>query len=107
MLISKQIDVLEFQIRFPLDCDIFKCDHMARFVTYLSIYLQKNKMGRYFPSEDKEGGKAEHKEEIIRITDDAIKKAKAKAFHKPAKEHGQRSILSHIYLHIYLSLFAE
>ena len=48
-------------------------------------------MGRYFPSEEKEGGKTEHKEEIIRITDDAIKKAKAKAFHKPAKEHGNKS----------------
>ena len=58
---------------------------------YLSIYLQKSKMGRYFPSEEKEGGKTGHKEEIIRITDDAIKKAKAKPFHKPAKEHGNKS----------------
>ena len=48
-------------------------------------------MGRYFPAEDKEGGKTGHKEEIIRITDDAIKKAKARAFHKPAKEHGNKS----------------
>ena len=48
-------------------------------------------MGRYFPSEEKEGGNTGHKEEIIRITDDAIKKAKAKAFHKPAKEHGNKS----------------
>jgi len=48
-------------------------------------------MGRYFPSEDTEGGKPGHKEEIIRITDDAIKKAKNKSLNKPAREHGNKS----------------
>ena len=48
-------------------------------------------MGRYFPSEEKEGGKTGHKEEIIRITDDAIKKAKNKSLNKPAREHGNKS----------------
>ena len=88
-LISKQIDFLEFQIRFSPD--VIYLNVIIWQGLYLSIYLQKSKMGRYFPSEEKEGGKTGHKEEIIRITDDAIKKAKAKAFHKPAKEHGNKS----------------
>ena len=86
--VSKQIDLLEFQIRFPLD--VIYLNVILWQGCCISIYFQI-KMGRYFPSEEKEGDKTGHKDEIIKITDDAIKKAKAKAFHKPTKEHGNKS----------------
>jgi len=44
-------------------------------------------MGRYFPEEEGKGGK----EQVFTITDTAIKKAKAKAWNKPKKEHGNKS----------------
>ena len=62
---------------------------MLDYVIYIESYFQST-MGRYFPSEDT-GGKPGHKEEIIRITDDAIKKAKNKSLNKPAREHGNKS----------------
>ena len=64
---------------------------MLDYVIHIESYFQSITMGRYFPSEDTEGGKPGHKEEIIRITDDAIKKAKNKSLNKPAREHGNKS----------------
>ena len=63
---------------------------MLDYVIHIESYFQSIAMGRYFPSEDT-GGKPGHKEEIIRITDDAIKKAKNKSLNKPAREHGNKS----------------
>ena len=73
---------------------MFVCDQwngMLDYVIHIESYFQSIAMGRYFPSEDTEGGKPGHKEEIIRITDDAIKKAKNKSLNKPAREHGNKS----------------
>ena len=73
---------------------MFVCDQwngMLDYVIHIESYFQSITMGRYFPSEDTEGGKPGHKEEIIRITDDAIKKAKNKSLNKPAREHGNKS----------------
>ena len=44
-------------------------------------------MGRYFPEQETAGGK----EEVFTITDQTIQKAKARVFHKPKREHGNKA----------------
>lgn len=46
-------------------------------------------MGRYFPEDGKQ--EAGGKEEVFTINDTAIEKAKARVFHKPKREHGNKS----------------